>query len=424
MTEQSAKRQKTFDTPLLSGRSEVTQPAQSPLLRFLHPTHYAPIQHQLMQYLHTKDVLNLCRTSYQVRSYIKAGVWNINAKLGRFVDKPEAFRSQLGRCDGLISGSFALQFLERVVWNETHLDIWLENDDTWLDMDRYLEKQEGYVCSDSPVVRPDYMPAWEYPDCYTYHKQDQSGKHTTTIRLILGDGHPIQNILHLCCTSAVVNFISWNKVFSVFPRTTFLAHETVPLHPLDDHSGGLHAKYSKRGWAMRTTPVNSTLYGTLTEFRPSPISWTRYVGDRQSWVMPLNTDGVVGSPRPDRVLECAGWSMCCEKETVGDVWYRFYGTIRYTISAPWIRSNVLKYSYTYGSLIKLQDELERATLLQLTKLDTATRKDLIKGRSPADILAGQGGFIRYSRFEKPAGWDYWDHKLPTLLARLGQGDTQ
>ena len=65
--------------------------------------------------------------------------------LRRFVDNPHQFRSKLGEYNAIVSGSFALQFFDRVVWPESDLDIFI------LDSRRegfmaYLCESEGYVC--------------------------------------------------------------------------------------------------------------------------------------------------------------------------------------------------------------------------------------------------------------------------------------
>ena len=50
--------------------------------------------------------------------------WNVDHALRRYVKNPQGLRSQLARCDGLISRSFATQFFARVVWPESELDIY------------------------------------------------------------------------------------------------------------------------------------------------------------------------------------------------------------------------------------------------------------------------------------------------------------
>lgn len=131
---------------------------------------------------------------------------------------------------------------------------------------------------------------------------------TSKIQLVVTHYPPLLAILRTYYTTAVVNFISWNKAYSIFPRATFLYHETLPLKPLSKHFGWLHCKYSKRGWRMRTQPLQydidpgqSYSYG----FRAN-----RRVGDADTRIMRLDTTFVQRPSKPDFVLEYSGFQIC------------------------------------------------------------------------------------------------------------------
>lgn len=86
-----------------------------------------------------------CRaSSHLYYSLISLQLWNIDRDLQRFVREPRRFREQLGKCDGLISGSFALQFFEREYWEGSDLDIYVEEGKGGLGLGRYLVYVEGY----------------------------------------------------------------------------------------------------------------------------------------------------------------------------------------------------------------------------------------------------------------------------------------
>jgi hypothetical protein len=117
----------------------------------MHPTlidllsgRFEPVREQLMASIDgPKTVFMLASTCRAIRSSIYAHEWDINTKLKRFVDDPVAFRNQLGD-KGLISGSFALQFFERVTWKESDLDIFMNIGGGHTDMWKYLVTAEGY----------------------------------------------------------------------------------------------------------------------------------------------------------------------------------------------------------------------------------------------------------------------------------------
>lgn len=52
--------------------------------------------------------------------------WNVDRGLKRFVQDPKGLRSHMGIHNALISGSFAVQFFERVVWKDSDMDIFVE----------------------------------------------------------------------------------------------------------------------------------------------------------------------------------------------------------------------------------------------------------------------------------------------------------
>jgi len=72
------------------------------------------------------------------------GRWDINKKLRSFVTKPIDLRSKLGQNDALISGSFAIQFFDGVIWNESDLDIFVEDGEGAIELGRHLVEKEGY----------------------------------------------------------------------------------------------------------------------------------------------------------------------------------------------------------------------------------------------------------------------------------------
>ncbi|RYP71509.1 hypothetical protein DL771_004764 [Monosporascus sp. 5C6A] len=132
------------------------------------------------------------------------------------------------------------------------------------------------------------------------------------VQPVVTSGPPVQAILRWYYTTAVVNFISWNKAYSIFPRATFLLHETIPLKPVSDFYGSRHAKWSKRGWRLRTEAVYTS--GADNE---QPLGYLgrngdRRIGDRDTWVIRL--DGATQVEKsssfvPDSVLDYSGFRV-------------------------------------------------------------------------------------------------------------------
>lgn len=62
-------------------------------------------------------------------------------------------------CDALISGSFAIQFFERVSWRESDLDVYIEDGPDAEDFEQYLCQKEGYHVSREREEDELYLPS-------------------------------------------------------------------------------------------------------------------------------------------------------------------------------------------------------------------------------------------------------------------------
>ena len=119
----------------------------SPLFILLQIGIYFPITSRICDFLSILDIVYLTRTCKTLSGLYKSLIphkWNVDHALGRFFRDPKAFRSQLGRFDALVSGSLALQFFERVTWDDSDIDIFVENGANAESMISYIKNKEGY----------------------------------------------------------------------------------------------------------------------------------------------------------------------------------------------------------------------------------------------------------------------------------------
>ncbi|KAI0841850.1 hypothetical protein F5Y06DRAFT_292673 [Hypoxylon sp. FL0890] len=354
-----------------------------------------PIRQRIMRHLNTQDVLNLGRTASAMRYNIINNDWDINRKLARFIKDPTRFRSQLGRSDALISGSFVLQFFERTIWPDSDLDIVVQDGVNLEGLSKFLTTVEGYKMIE------------EEPHKYkqsTYIKKVQTYKYINTgdadvdgnkgvrrkIQLTVTHCIPLLAILRTYYTTALINFISWNKAYSIFPRATFLYHETMPLKPVNEHYGRLHSKYGKRGWRMRTQPITYDVFAT----RQSPFGRkaNRRIGDKDTRKIRLDTTFVEKPSKPDFVLE---------------------------ISAELFKSPSLRYQYVYPATgpsrifwTEIGKFLSRNTYGQLAKMSPDEVVNVVDDHPPKDVCPYD------LDFKQPEGWDYYDDLIPELYDHM------
>ncbi|KAF2817849.1 uncharacterized protein BDZ99DRAFT_374728, partial [Mytilinidion resinicola] len=87
------------------------------LVDFLEqPDRFVPIFDSITSYLEPADIVKLGRVSQKlggVYSKAQQTQWNINTALQKFFLDPIKFRNKLGEASGIISGRFALDFLDR-----------------------------------------------------------------------------------------------------------------------------------------------------------------------------------------------------------------------------------------------------------------------------------------------------------------------
>lgn len=117
-----------------------------------------PIFNNLCSHLEIAAILPLMRVTKRWLPHLSAHLkerWNINKKLLRFVENPVALRTQLGCYNALISGSFALQFFDGVVWDESDLDIYVEHQKGDTEIGEYLTKAEGYELRKTKHIEDD-----------------------------------------------------------------------------------------------------------------------------------------------------------------------------------------------------------------------------------------------------------------------------
>ena len=84
--------------------------------------------------------------------------YNLDRRLARFFGDPAAFRALMARTRVVISGSFALQFLDRSFYPESDLDLYVSTEGSFREIGLWLMQDEGYVFKPSAVQAASF---WE-----------------------------------------------------------------------------------------------------------------------------------------------------------------------------------------------------------------------------------------------------------------------
>lgn len=355
---------------------------------------YYPVFKSLMGALDTKSLVSLCQTCRGLRSEVQSCEWNVNTKLMPFVHGPRTFRSILGESEALIYGDFATGFFYRMASKTLAIIAKASKADG---VQAYLQTQ-GYHLVGEERVRLGSV---------TRFRRGELSITLRKTRLI-----PIQAILSRTPTTQAMNFISWNRAYSMFPKTTFLDHEVVPLKGADADVRAEIAKCGELGWFLR---ANASPHEELSRTN-------RRIGDPRTWKMDLDTLRVKQPGIPTTVLEYSSFGIQQPTVSLETTWYQLEESLKYSISVKPLTSQVLEYRYTCSRqepLNCLLQTLKRYTLAQMLYLMPKTKfESIFQGASPAD--SDPDGL----KFDHPPGWSYKDDILPDLWARLGlDGDS-
>lgn len=134
------------------------------LTTILDAERFPPIFDRITSHLPIKDIVALTRTCHELKplyqKMVSRGAWNIDSRLQKFVKDPLGFRKRLAELDGIISGSFALQFMDRVDWEGSDLDVCVQLGEKADAFCRYIEEVEGYDLASRTVAKY----AWTHVD--------------------------------------------------------------------------------------------------------------------------------------------------------------------------------------------------------------------------------------------------------------------
>ena len=244
-----------------------------------------------------------------------------------------------------------------------------------------------------------------------------SNDEETKIQLILTYACPVEAILAGFYTTAVVNLLTWNMAYSVFPSVTFLQRKAFLIREFYEEDGEIIEnppqiqKYTDRGFHFAPKKNCIDLWNSST-----PRGMPRHVGDVKCWTMTLNTDGVEPKdPVPDYVMRASHFSLHKPQE-------EFPIT---DIQCDAFTSPILKYTYTSSStswrasqpnfwLKFMQEELDSKIREEVKEIDTEDMSPEWWGR----IESGAKNLSRtWSRYPAGKGWAFYDHLVPEWMER-------
>ncbi|KAH7232516.1 hypothetical protein B0J15DRAFT_505391 [Fusarium solani] len=366
---------------------------QSRWIELFDPKKYYPVLEVLSLYLTIADILVLCRVCKGLdglKDCMLRKISNVNIQLRDFVDDPPMLRSQLGNYGALISGSFALNLFELGQRKVLFLDIFIKNGANADHFTNYMRENEKYQ-NDNPEFETT-------PRRAIYGSSARPG---IKLRITRTSGPPIHAILTSSYTTACVNFLTWNKAYSIFPLQTFINHQFYPLRSLDDDFGSKLNELASQGWTTR-----DIVWPDFEDANTHRLAGLRRIGDSSSLVILLDTDSVHAPSTPDSVIEYAQFEVSDKGLRFGS---RRDGTFL-KIRAQEMVSPAVRHAYTTAATQwrgYVEERLGRWAWLELFKLEPGNRPFQSSSAFPliSSISIPQ-------EFEMPQSWDYADDQIP------------
>lgn len=241
---------------------------------------------------------------------------------------------------------------------------------------------------------------------------------------------PIYTLLQLGTTSCDMTFISWNKAYCLFPRTTFVDHQVVSLSPMDDKQIARVNELETLGFTVR-----DLLHIDAQQWSDLPDSRFRFIGDKHTWRLNFDTSETTEPEYPDYGLEICGFFMryAADQSHFDDHVSR---DITPDLSEPafddnrdwcglWRHICLGFHEYTHPSLRHsflchaendnfgrvFTEVLDLHARRQIFKLDEAKRHELLNNRFFSN-KQGSANTMRFLadevEFERPKNWVYRD----------------
>ncbi|KAF2822713.1 hypothetical protein CC86DRAFT_81853 [Ophiobolus disseminans] len=383
----------------------------------------APVRERLFHYLDPATIMALTGVSRAVRSATKAEMrgtyYNIDTELAKFVSDPKAFRRAQAISNALITdleGDFVRRFLTKEATpDKMHVFV---REDQKAAIENFLLSE---CASRNGVVKQ--TTSWRHKA----YNLSADGK-IRQIQVHLVDSCPLASILGDSLGTIKLCFISWNKAYCLFPQDSIVKREGYllqdPYHPMNGTV-----------WQHQLQRLYTQGIQTLGMPWAEDDSWLtrlRRVGDKHTWIMPLDTSGVaLGGIEhvPDIVIESATFQLKAVENatpTTSGPLYRYMMTPFFIFSHANLQHNyitVLDSSGYEDRVRQLSDRVNALLRISLTRLPEDQRP-LCYG-SFINTLQNQTIPLIYFKWLNtgmpvPGHWLYFDNDLRGELERLWQ----
>ncbi|TDL13693.1 hypothetical protein BD410DRAFT_757508 [Rickenella mellea] len=264
------------------------------------------------------EIIRMSWTCWAARKSVQSyssRAWSIDRHLRRFFRDPSAFRSLQAQTGTLISGSNALQFIDRTFYPESDLDIYVFPREH-LTVGKWILEEAGmdYAFQPNSSQDPDFEKAeFAAPDdddeqdamdvedeeavyrmkgmlgVFTFISQMDDLVAPLKVQMIVTQVCPLDTVLSFHST-VVMNIISYQAAYCLFAWTTLEDRHGVVVEAKKTRHEAALAKYAARGFHI--VSGEEAKCDENHRHRSSLRFGERWVDDRLTWVIPLDMTNV------------------------------------------------------------------------------------------------------------------------------------
>ncbi|KAF2817845.1 uncharacterized protein BDZ99DRAFT_493551 [Mytilinidion resinicola] len=315
--------------------------AQGNPLDFLaHGSRYVPMFDEITRHLEPSDILTLRKVNRtlaenDVFSAAMNSQWNVDTALAKFFKDAVGFRNALGHASAVVTGDFALRFLDRRAPGE-RIDIFMS-----------IEEPNKYTIID-------FLSEEGYDACGTY-------RHPA----------PMSKKLWTHYTTALANIITATKAYVPFAESTIKqrrSYQHALFNENDDEMSAALRIVSESGRELRDIETSFTTTTTTTASSLTATLQYRTLNDSKTWIIPFRTDELIPPKQPDFVIEATDFSVQTETNYS-------HGCDRYIMDLAPLDFVGLEYRWAGLWLrdARLLRQLHAALTLEIAKLPRADR---------------------------------------------------
>jgi hypothetical protein len=221
------------------------------------------------------DITTLSRFKLACKSYYYTSrdLWSIESLFLRFVDEPHGLLHVMRSSGAFVAGGLATQYMGRVVWNESDMDIFVRGRHSFLLKGYVLGC--GYREVDNVSVEHEEGEDDRYEEFLARVGRVSSyEKGSKKIQIISTFDEPGRAIVQNFYSTVVVCVITCEASYCVYPKATFVDMDMYPLEFVTEHEKVQAEKYERRGWTKSDIVGGDEVFGA------------RSFGDELTWCIP------------------------------------------------------------------------------------------------------------------------------------------